>query len=185
MKEEQLLAEAFTFARGAHELLEQAGVPLATQKQLVANQPAGVTRIQTLRSGLWEPAEEGQLAITLPVVEPAGFDVFDLWWPQVALSDVLAFNPDHPARWYWRTGAGFALGLDQVDAPRLELVDTPLAWLQRGGQGFACIVNWEASPADWRRLLEAPQLIVRSSDLRRRLVDQFRGIAPMPDLVTA
>ena len=106
----------------------------------------GVANVR-IEHDLYEPAEEGEAHLILPVTE-GGFIV-----------DLVAFQPKKPDTWALRRGSGWVLGHDAVeqalspwpDQPAsLLLTPTPLDWL-RAGRG-ACVVQWTAEAAPSLRL---------------------------------
>ena len=61
--------------------------------------------------------------------------------------DLIAWRSGDPARWFWRTGLGWALGTDWL-TPRwgnepVRLFATPLDWLAGAGEGM-CILDGSA-----------------------------------------
>jgi hypothetical protein len=98
---------------------------------------------------LFEPAEEGEAHLIVPVME-GGFVV-----------DLVAFRPKSPDTWALRTGLGWALGHDAIEEAispwpgadqSLLLSPTPLEWL-RAGKG-ACIVQWTDEATSALRLAQ-------------------------------
>jgi hypothetical protein len=65
------------------------------------------------------------------------------------LIDMIAWRPDDPARWWYRTGEGDALGIDNLDLAHVEgwpisLHKTPLDWLRAGCRGAVLLDHCEA-----------------------------------------
>lgn len=97
--------------------------------------PFGVARVNPLPDSLYEPSDEGSPFMLMPVIERGG------------VIDAIAFNTSQPARWLWRIGQGWALGLDELrprwdDGP-VPVFATPLEWLANAGQGI-CVLDWSA-----------------------------------------
>ena len=101
----------------------------------------GCSPIETHSNGLYEPAEQGRYAVLVPVGHHD-----ELNWH---LDDICAFYPEHPERWWRRTGDGLLLGTANgfsILEPR-RLHSRPLDWLCDQGRG-ACILDWSEDPAD-------------------------------------
>ena len=106
----------------------------------------GALRVVT-EDGYFVPADQGDSqaagALVLPVFEDG------------TLTDLIAFNPDSPARFFVRTKLAKALGMWHADHardnttlwpshgevhPSLPLFPDPLSWLQGGCEG-TCVLN--------------------------------------------
>ncbi|MCB4862335.1 hypothetical protein K7W03_22345, partial [Sphingobium sp. PNB] len=88
----------------------------------------------------WTPSDDGQRLIITPLEE--GGQIVDL----------IAFDIKTPDVWYLRTGNGFALGAESIEAAshgwgaadqRLILHATPMDWLRSSCFG-ACVTQWTA-----------------------------------------
>lgn len=106
--------------------------PAMTQDGLL-----GMTRASVGPDDLWTPDDAGQPHVCVAVVEDG------------AIVDIVAFRPDQPDAWALRTGNGWALGVDNVQAARsgwteeqwtLHLHATPLDWLRASCIG-ACVID--------------------------------------------
>jgi hypothetical protein len=111
------------------------GVPRASIATLGATQaPFGIASAQPDGSHLYQPGD-GPTHVVMPVMEMG--DIIDL----------IAWRSTNPAKWYWRTCAGWALGADWLnprwDEDPVRLYATPLDWLAGAGQGI-CILDWAA-----------------------------------------
>jgi hypothetical protein len=139
-----------------------AGVPAATDLPLLY----GMASIEPHRSGLYEPADDGELAVVVPAGEWDGL----LWH----LDDLVAFKLSDPGRWWRRLGAIQILGTVRPEPVfPLELYDTPLSWLRAGARG-ACIVDWSFDPD---RLLYAGPIEVETPSLKTRLEQRIKDAA--------
>ncbi len=100
----------------------------------------GMAPIQTHKGGLFDPVDDGDLAVLLPVGEWDGLN-----W---RLEDIVAFHLDRPERWWCRRGSAEVLGVvDGFFVEPRRLHATPLNWLIDEGQGI-CILNWRRDPLD-------------------------------------
>ncbi len=109
----------------------------------------GMAPIETHRGGLFDPVDDGDLAVLLPCGEHDGLN-----WH---LDDVCAFHLDQPTRWWLRRGVADVLG--RVNGFSIEprrLSATPLEWLKDAG-GCCCILDWRRDPLDL--LLGAGRLV--------------------------
>lgn len=111
------------------------GVPSASIATLGATQaPFGIASAQPDGSHLYQPGD-GPTHVVMPVMEMG--DMIDL----------ITWRSTNPARWYWRTGVGWALGTDWLnprwDDDPVRLYATPLDWLAGAGEGI-CILDWAA-----------------------------------------
>jgi hypothetical protein len=143
------------------------GVPKWALARLGAVQPPfGVHKVHETPDGFYEPVEDGSLNIIMPVYECG--DVIDL----------IALRPSEPTRWRWRTGDGWALGLDLLAAdPPIDLVANPLAWLAEAGSAF-CLLDWTLPPQKWARLRTGPPIVTDDDLLRHRLNKSFAAAVP-------
>lgn len=91
-----------------------------------------------------------------------------------AVVDLLAYQPDAPARWYlFRGESALALGQDAirdaaVTGDPLRLFRTPLTWLAGGGDG-ACLLDWRR----WRSLLAGVDRLVGEDDAHDREITRL------------
>ena len=111
------------------------GVPGAAIATVGAHQIAfGIALVSPEPSYFYQPGD-GTLHVIMPVME-AG-----------ELIDLIAWRSSNPARWFWRTGLGWALGADYLsprwDDDPVRLFATPLDWLAGAGKGI-CILDWSA-----------------------------------------
>ena len=106
-----------------------------------------VARISTT-GRLWMPEPTGTPAFILPVwAGPAPSIYYGVENP--VLIDMIAWRPDDPARWWYRTGEGAVLGIDNLDLAHTEgwpisLHRTPLEWLKTGCRGAVLLDHCEA-----------------------------------------
>lgn len=114
----------------------------------------GVCRAQ-FHGDLYEPAEDGKPVILMGVNEH----------PDEGLSDIVAFEPSNPVRWYLRLGNAVVLGLHNA---RLALFNeepvhvhaTPLDWLRADCAGWENVKRW---PED--RLREFDKFLLAEDDI--------------------
>ena len=130
----------------------------------------GVARIVTTRDGLFEPHDDGELALIVPegVPEVPAWD---------EIHDLVAFMPDDPARWWRRRGDVDLLGASNMTSWRLApliIHETPLSWLQGGATGI-CIVDWSFDPL--ARLTGAGHLVIETTAVRRQLEHRIKDVA--------
>lgn len=93
----------------------------------------GVARIETHKSGFYEPFDRGQIAIVQSCArcpEPYSPDVIDL----------VAWLPGNPGQWWVRIGCAPVLDLDEIDraaffGTALTVHGTPLDYLRAGCTG--------------------------------------------------
>lgn len=148
------------------------GVPKWALARLGAVQPPlGVQKVQEARDGFYEPSEDGPLNVIVPVFD--GGEIIDL----------IALRPSEPTGWRWRTGDGWALGLDLLegDSP-IELVANPITWLAKAGAAF-CLLDWTLPVSRWARLRDAPPLVTNDDLLWHRINNA--SAASIPPLVSA
>ncbi len=130
----------------------------------------GAARIATTRDGLFEPHDDGELALIVPegVPEVPAWD---------EIHDLVAFMPDDPARWWRRRGDVDLLGASNMTSWRLApliIHETPLSWLQGGATGI-CIVDWSFDPL--ARLTGAGHLVIETTAVRRQLEHRIKDVA--------
>jgi len=98
-----------------------------------------------------------------------------------AIVDLIAFHPDHPARWALRTGAAEWLGAVEpqyLEPQPVPLWRTPLRWLQAGCRGLVLLSRERESEY---RILSGLRVIVaedqqHAAELRQQLGQPW----PMP-----
>ena len=146
------------------------------------HQPFGVGHIRPCSDKLYEPDEAGMAAMIVPVCWPEHFEAFGeivTLWPML---DLIAFQTNRPATWYWRTGNGWALGGHRLEDWRGEpvpVVATPLDWLRTGGEAV-CVLDWaDASPV-WPLLRMVGELVVHDDLLARKLLGAIDRTSPRP-----
>ena len=102
--------------------------------------PFGVLKCDMRGQHTFEPTSEpyGVSALIMPVMY------------QGTIIDQIAWRSLRNDAWLWRIGAGWALGIDEIECPPLwegfkeiTLHATPLDFLQAGGEG-AVILDWSA-----------------------------------------
>lgn len=104
------------------------------------NVTCGMSPIQTYRSGLYEPRDDGDAAVVVPVGHHDGLN-----WQ---LEDLVSFFLGQPGRWWLRRGEGVLLGDPRrFSVERQHLHATPLQWLQSGEEGL-CLLDWAQDPGD-------------------------------------
>ena len=126
----------------------------------------GVTREAVHRAGglaiaristagrLWMPEPTGTPAFILPVWDGPAPSIYTSVENPV-LIDMIAWRPDGPATWWYRTGEGAVLGADNLDLAHVEgwpisLHRTPLDWLRAGCCGAVLLDHCEACWAGTR-----------------------------------
>ena len=122
------------------------GVPGASLAELGASQPLfGISPALPEQSHFYQPSD-GPAHIVMPVMDMG--DMIDL----------IAWRSTNPARWFWRTGLGWALGTDWLlprwDDEPVRLFATPLDWLAGAGKGM-CVLDWSAPEIREMAALEA------------------------------
>lgn len=160
------IATASQNVRQAHlDRIQALGVKSATIANLGATQPPfGVMAVDDIGGGIFQPG-----GLIPSIVQP----VYD----DGCLVDLIAWRSTDPARWLWRTGAAWALGLDSInenswtDKP-LSIEATPLDWLRSGATGL-CILDWQAN--ELRKLLRVPCLSAAPA-----IAHQLRGDLTKP-----
>ena len=139
---------------GDRRLLEQRGV---TREAIHRAGGLAVARISTA-GRLWTPEPTGAPAFILPVWAGPAPSIYQAVGNPV-LIDMIAWRPDDLACWWYRTGEGDALGIDNLDLAHIEgwpitFEPTPLDWLRAGCRGAVlldyCEARWTGS-----RLLDA------------------------------
>lgn len=131
----------------------------------------GIVDAMPGKSGLYEPGA-GPCHVVTPVVSNGD------------IADLCAWRPLDPARWWMRTGSGWALGADSLDAhggwsSTLDLFATPAEWLAAGGDGV-CILDWSAP--ELRQLAEWPSIICSNAALARALRDALSRPVGLPSI---
>ncbi len=127
--------------RGDRQLLEQHGV---TREAIHRAGGVAVARISTT-GRLWMPEPTGTPAFILPVwTGPAPSIYCGVENP--VLIDMIAWRLSAPTCWWYRTGDGDALGIDNLDLAHVEgwpisFASTPLEWL-RGNCHGACLLGY-------------------------------------------
>lgn len=84
--------------------------------------------------GYFDPAEDGQLAVLVPIFPDAPSD-----------DDMVAFFADNPSRW-WRNSTAPILNPDAIDRAihfqePLAVWSSPLSWLRAGGDGVVILTD--------------------------------------------
>ena len=126
--------------RGDRRLLEQQGV---TREATHRAGGLAVARIDTT-GRLWSPEPTGTPSFILPVWNGAAPSIY-CGVENPVLIDMIAWRPDDPACWWYRTREGDALGIDNLDLAHVEgwpisLHQTPLDWLRADCRG-ACLLD--------------------------------------------
>ncbi len=136
--------------RGDRQLLKQHGV---TREAIHRAGSVAVARISTT-GRLWMPEPTGTPAFILPVwAGPAPSIYYGVENP--VLIDMIAWRPNDPSQWWYRTGEGGALGIDNLDLAHTEgwpisLHRTPLDWLRASCRGAVLLGHCEAQWAGGR-----------------------------------
>ncbi len=125
---------------GDRRLLEQQGV---TREAIHRAGGLAVARIGTT-GRLWMPEPTGTPAFILPVWDGPAPSIYS-GVENPVLIDMIAWRPDDPTRWWYRTGEGAALGIDNLNLAHTEgwpisFATTPLDWL-RGDCRGACLLG--------------------------------------------
>ncbi len=126
---------------GDRQLLEQQGV---TREAIHRAGGLAVARISMV-GRLWMPEPTGTPAFILPVWDGPAPSIYS-GVENPVLIDMIAWRPDDLACWWYRTGEGDALGIDNLDLAHIEgwpisLHRTPLDWLRAGCRG-ACLLDY-------------------------------------------
>ena len=102
----------------------------------------GVGFIEIYGGGLFEPRDDGPVAVLVPCGTHDGIN-----WD---LEDIVAFKLEAADRWWRRLGAVPLLGEENLRRFRLDPLQIcagPLDWLRSGGRG-ACVLDWRHDPVD-------------------------------------
>jgi hypothetical protein len=143
----------------------------------------GVTEIAPSNDGTYQPIDDGQRAIIMPAVPllapwewEDGDDIEDL-------GDLIAWRPEEPGRWWWRTGLlpimnhGAILGAEIYREP-LKVWSSPLAWMQASGEGCV-ILDPQANLRFW--LGAVGEILADSPELGREIDRRLREPSgPLP-----
>ncbi len=126
---------------GDRHLLDQQGV---TREAIHRAGGLAVARISTA-GRLWMPVLTGTAAFILPVWNGPAPSIYQAV-EHPLLIDMIAWRPDDPTRWWYRTGDGDVLGADHLDLAHAEgwpisFATTPLEWL-RGNCHGACLLGY-------------------------------------------
>lgn len=168
-----LMAEFWSYTEAVTEAhlvrLESLGVPRAWSRDLMAPRRFGAALARLERNGTWTPDPAGTPVCVLP--ETPVVNIYDPAWPVTEVSDLIAFTPGEPGRWWVRTGNAALLNAIEVDAAAildrpLILHADPLEWMRAAGDGAVII--------DWRCFLPlhlggAPSITCMDMDLAERL----------------
>ena len=147
------------------------GVPGASIADLGAIQPVfGISHAMPEPSRHYQPGD-GPPHVVMPVLDMG--DMIDL----------IAWRTTNPARWFWRTGLGWALGTDWLlprwdDGP-VRLFATPLEWMAGAGQGM-CILDWNAPEI---REMAALESVETDEMVGRRLLSVLSTPARLPNMI--
>ena len=163
--------------RLAHILrIESLGVPrMAIARVAAILPPFGVQRVRWLSGCPYEPDDDGESAVIMPV--PAA----ERGLGEIGLVDLLAFSTNDPRKWSWRTGDGWALGEWCLDDHEAVVVETPLDWLARS-ENAICVLNWSAPARCWSALRSVPSLRFANETLRARAERAMRQAIALPDM---
>jgi hypothetical protein len=164
-----LLSEfcAYACAAGAghdRRLSDAYGVPLPWLREGAARYGV-VTASTDDRS--WQPADVGRVLLVLPDTPLA-----DPWNESGATpSDIIAFHPAEPGRWWSRTGNAPLLAPEEVERAAwfnepLPVHRHPLDWLRAAGHGVV-VLDWKACLSLW--LAGPPRLIAADLALGEQL----------------
>ena len=126
---------------GDRQLLDQHGV---AREAIHRAGGQAVARIGTV-GRLWVPEPTGTPAFILPVWNGPSPSIYQAV-EHPLLIDLIAWRPDDSTRWWYRTGEGGALGIDNLDLAHTEgwpisFATTPLEWL-RGDCRGACLLGY-------------------------------------------
>ncbi len=129
---------------GDRRLLEQHGV---NREAVHRAGGLAVARIGTT-GRLWMPEPTGTPAFVQPVWNGPAPSVY-CGVENPVLIDMIAWRPDDPSRWWYRTGDGDALGINNLDLAHVEgwpitFEPTPLDWLRAGCRGAVLLGYCEA-----------------------------------------
>lgn len=184
----ELLAEAHGYElrlQGHMSDLAKLGV-LTGFAHLGQTQPAaGLANIRKTGERMWEPDEQGELAMIIPVPVPTMIEPFGIPIETVEIIDLIAFSSRSPASWYWRTGTAWALGehllgdLQDSSGDRISIVSTPLSWLRAAGRAV-CILDWSKNSPAWAALRQQSDLLAETPHLARRLERAIHNSVRLP-----
>ncbi len=130
--------------RGDRQLLEQQGV---AREAVHRAGGLAVARIGTT-GRLWMPEPTGTPSFIQPVWDGPAPSIY-CGVENPVLIDMIAWRPDDPPCWWYRTGDSHALGADHLDLAHVEgwpisLHRTPLDWLRAGCRGAVLLDHCEA-----------------------------------------
>ena len=118
-------------------------------------------------------------AVTPEAADPAEV-ICDGW-----IVDLVAFHPDHPARWALRTGAAEWLGSIEpqyLDPEPVPMWRTPLAWLQAGCRGLVLLSKERES--HYRILSSLGEIVAEDHQHATELRQHLGRPWPMPKVMT-
>jgi hypothetical protein len=135
----------------------------------VIGRDIAAARIRTRPDGLYKLADDGDVAVIIPVYDS-----------NHKLADLCAWDPATPGRWWLRCGdiavlGGHALAVEAYHGGAIRLYATPQEWLLGRPRG-ACILLW-AAPLD--HLFEGVGTVdCDSPELHQRFMKALRRWEP-------
>lgn len=155
------------------DLFRSIGIPAATVAALGEYAPLGFAKIETLPAGLYQPSEEGQRHLIIPVHDGSG------------VIDLIATRPDAPRRWHWRIGQACLLGEANLNPPTWEhapvpIHQTPIDWLRADCTG-ACVLDFD--DVELVPLLGQAQAIICAPTIARLIRLAASRPRPLPQIL--
>ncbi|SDE93133.1 hypothetical protein [Rhodospira trueperi] len=163
-----------------HDLaLASLGVPINWLRGWPNTTRYGVTRATLPRSGaFWEPHPDGEPVCVLPDQIPLDGDDPLFAIATFEPSDLIAFRPRDPSRWWRRVGDAVLINREAVERAKyldepLPVHPDPLAWMVARGAGVV-IVDWGRRPLRLH-LSGPPSLVCATYELADRLDRRFKA----------
>ena len=130
--------------RGDRRLLERQGVTREAIHRAGGLAVAGIATV----GRLWTPEPTRAPAFVTPVWDGPAPSIYQAV-ERPLLIDLIAWRPADLACWWYRTGEGDVLGIDNLDLAHIEgwpisLHRTPLDWLRAGCRGAVLLDHCEA-----------------------------------------
>lgn len=150
---------------------------VALAKIGMMQEPFGIAEAEFLESGLYKPITD--LSALKAVIQPV--------YESGDLIDLIAWSIIKPKDWHWRTGSGWALGIDAIwkggvheDFNSISIHATPFDWLAAEGEGIT-ILDWNAPQI--RMLAEFGQLVCFDRRISNRISKTLSQPFQAPQIV--